>query len=44
MDVVAVRGLDGHRERTWTYSDLLPQDLPGLRTMDTIHDFCQARL
>lgn len=42
IDIVAVHGLDGDRERTWTYKgethhnclwlrDLLPEDLPGSR-------------
>ena len=42
-DIIAVHGLNGHRERTWTYRDkesvspafwlrdFLPQDLPGAR-------------
>jgi len=38
VDIVAIHGLNGHRERTWTHGsgtfwlrDLLPEELPGAR-------------
>ncbi|KAI1173201.1 hypothetical protein F4777DRAFT_558875 [Nemania sp. FL0916] len=45
LDIVAVHGLNGHREKTWTAAngvhwlrDLLPQNLPGLRVMTWGYD------
>ncbi|OCL02322.1 hypothetical protein AOQ84DRAFT_357452 [Glonium stellatum] len=40
VDIIAVHGLNGHRDKTWTAGngvnwlrDLLPQDLPNARIM-----------
>ncbi|KAF2178451.1 hypothetical protein K469DRAFT_718263 [Zopfia rhizophila CBS 207.26] len=45
VDIVAVHGLNGHRDKTWTASngvnwlrDLLPQDLPNARIMTWGYD------
>ncbi|KAI3326402.1 hypothetical protein HD806DRAFT_405775 [Xylariaceae sp. AK1471] len=45
LDIVAVHGLNGHREKTWTAAngvhwlrDLLPKDLPGIRVLTWGYD------
>ncbi|KAI0439883.1 hypothetical protein F4803DRAFT_529566 [Xylaria telfairii] len=45
LDIVAVHGLNGHREKTWTAAnsvhwlrDLLPKDLPGVRVLSWGYD------
>ncbi|KAJ2997857.1 hypothetical protein NUW58_g514 [Xylaria curta] len=45
LDIVAVHGLNGHREKTWTAAngvhwlrDLLPKDLPGVRVLTWGYD------